>query len=119
MTQLTLMLEPGLTVRNRSLKECIATGIYQRGVVCVAGKIDASPSHLSEALSGTTRKFDVDDLERYIEQTGDTNPILYLVEKFLRDPAAQQQEALATLVDFAGKLPGMLAAAGLAAKGRK
>jgi hypothetical protein len=114
MTQLTLNLEPGITVRNRSLKECVAAGVYTRGVVAVAGKIDCSPSHLSEALSGGTRKLDVDDLERYIEVTGDLSPIHYLVSKFLRDPAAQQQEALAVLAKLAETLPGLLSAAGLA-----
>jgi hypothetical protein len=114
MTQLTLNLEPGVTVRNRSLKECVAAGIYSRGVVAVAGKLDISPSHLSEALSGGGRKLDVDDLERYIEVTGDLSPIHYLVSKFLRDPAAQQQEALAVLAKLAETLPGLLSAAGLA-----
>jgi hypothetical protein len=115
MTQLTLNLEPGITVRNRSLKECVAAGVYSRGVVAVAGKIDCSPSHLSEALSGGSRKLDVDDLERYIEATGDLAPIHYLVSKFLRDPAAQQQEALAVLAKLAETLPGLLSAAGLGA----
>lgn len=116
MTQLTLQLEPGLTVRNRTLKECVAAGIYQRGVVAVAGRIDVSPSHLSEALSGQGRKFDIDDLERYIEVTNDLTPVHYLVAKFLRDPAAQQQEALAGLVELANALPGLLAQAGLTKK---
>ena len=114
MTQLTLNLEPGLTVRNRTLKECVAAGIYSRGVVAIAGKLDCSPSHLSEALSGSGRKLDVDDLERYIESTGDLTPVHYLVAKFLRDPAIQQQEALASLADLAKTLPGLLSAAGLA-----
>jgi hypothetical protein len=112
--QMTLMFEPNLATRHRSLKDCIATGVYQRGISAVAGKIDSSPSHLSEALSGADRrKFDVDDLERYIEKTGDTSPILYLVAEFMRDPAAAQQEALARLAILADSLPGLMAAAGV------
>lgn len=117
-TQLTLSLESSVTV-HPSLKACVAAGVYQRGVVAVAGKIDASPSHLSESLSGSDRrKFDVDDLEAYIEATGDTTPIMYLVAKFLRDPAVVQQEALSRLVGLADQLPGLLEAAGLQKKGR-
>ena len=112
-SQLTLSLEPGVTI-HPSLKACVAAGIYQRGIVAVAGKIDASPSHLSEALSGNDRrKFDVDDLEAYIASTGDTTPIMYLVAKFLRDPGVQQQEALQRLVGLADQLPALLVAAGL------
>lgn len=115
MTQLTLALDPGVSV-HPSLKACIASGVYSRGIVAIAGKIDASPSHLSEALSGNDRrKFDVDDLEAYIEATGDTTPIQYLVAKFLRDPGVIQQEALTRLVGLAETLPALLAAAGLQA----
>lgn len=118
-TQLTLTLEPGATPRHRTLKDCIAQGVYQRGVVDVAGKIDASPSHLSEALSGSDRrKFDVNDFERYVQATGDTAPILYLVAKYLRDPVAAQQEAIAKLAHLAEQLPAMLSAAGLT-KGKR
>lgn len=117
-TQLTLALDPGAAV-HPTLKACIAAGVYQRGVVAVAGKLDLSPSHLSEALSGSERrKLDVDDLEDYIQKTGDTTPIMYLVAKYLRDPTIVQQEALARLVGLADQLPTLLAAAGLAKPGR-
>lgn len=112
--QLTLSLEPGIAARYRSLRECMATGVYQRGVVAVAGKIDKQPSHLSEALAGNDRrKLDVDDLEAYIERTGDTLPVLYLVAKYLQDPAVVQQEALARIASLAEQLPALLAAAGM------
>lgn len=119
--QMTLSFEPGLPARFRSLKECIAAGVYQRGVVAVAGKIDRQPSHVSEALSGSDRrKFDVDDLEQYIAATGDTQPILYMIAKYLRDPGVQQAEALAQLAEITKTLPALLAAAGVTtAKGRR
>jgi len=117
-SQLTLSLEPGVTA-HPSLKACMAAGVYQRGVTTVAGKLDLSPSHLSEALSGSERrKLDVDDLEAYIERTGDTTPIMYLVAKYLRDPGVIQHEALQRLVGLADQLPALLAAAGLAKPGR-
>jgi hypothetical protein len=112
-TQMTLALDPGVSI-HPSLKACVAAGIYSRGIVAVAGKIDASPSHLSEALSGNDRrKFDVDDLEAYIAATGDTTPIQYLAAKFLRDPAIGQAEALQRLVGIAETLPALIAQAGL------
>lgn len=111
---MTLQLEPGIASRFRSLKECVAAGVYQRGVVAVAGRVDASPSHLSEALSGADRrKFDLDTLEAYIDRCGDVTPILYLAAKYLRDTGAQQQDALAKLTALAEQLPGLLAAAGV------
>lgn len=117
--QLTLSFEPSLPVRHPSLKACIAAGIYQRGLVAIAGKIDERPSHLSEALSGTDRrKFDVDDLERYIAETGDNTPILYLVAKFLRDPDVIRQAALERIASTLDALPDLLADAGLPRKAR-
>lgn len=116
--QLTLALEPGVSA-HPTLKACVAAGIYGRGIVAIAGKIDLSPSHLSEALSGADRrKFDLDDLEAYITATGDTTPIQYLAAKFLRDPAVNQAEALQRLVGLAETLPALLAAAGLQKTGR-
>lgn len=46
--QLTLQLVPGIGARFRSLKECVACGIYQRGVTAIAGKLDRSPSYLTK-----------------------------------------------------------------------
>ena len=116
--QLTLSFEPGLAQRHRSLRDCVAACVYGKGITAVAGKIDRSPSHLSEALSGSDRrKFSVDDLEAYIEQFGDVTPVLYLVDRFLRDPATVQQEALAKQAKLADVLPGLLASVGYNGRG--
>lgn len=118
--QLTLQLEPGLAQRHRSLKECVAVGVHARGLVQVAGKIDRSPSHLSEALSGVDRrKFDVNELERYIAETGDLTPIHYLIDKFMRDPAALQLAALAKVSVLAQELAAQMAAAGIQTDARR
>lgn len=83
-TQLTLNFEPGLIDRYGSLRECVATGVYQRGLKRVAIDLDQAPSNLSVQLSEDhSRNFSVDSLERYIEKTGDKTPVLYLVERFL------------------------------------
>ncbi len=81
---MTLSFEPDVHERYRSLRECIATGIYQRGLGKVAIDLDTAPSNLSVQLSeDPSRKFSVDSFETYIEKTGDTTPTLYLVSKFM------------------------------------
>lgn len=114
--QLSLTFEQGIGQRHLTLRDCMATGVYQRGLTRVAGQIDMAPSKLSEKLAGgTERKRDIglDEFEDYIAKTGDVSPIHYLVDKYLRDPALQQQEALAKLAGLAETLPALLAAAGL------
>lgn len=114
MRQMTLSLEAGLSARYRSLVECVAAGVYQRGLGRIAAQVDVAPSHLSNQLSGGDgRKLAAETLELYIEKTGDLTPIHYLIDKFMRDPAAQQQEALAQLAKFAEALPALMQAAGL------
>lgn len=113
-TSVHLNYEPGLALRHPTLRDCMAAGVYQRGLTRVAGLIDESPSKLSEKLSGGNdrpRDVGLDQFERYIERTGDVTPIYYLADRFLRDPAQLQQEALAKLTALADVLPGLLAAA--------
>lgn len=121
-SQLSLTFELGLSARHQSLRECMATGVYSRGLGRVAGLIDMAPSKLSEKLSGgNDRKRDIgcDELETYIEKTGDVSPIYYLVDKFLRDPALTQQEAMSRLASLADTLPALMSAAGLSPPTRK
>jgi hypothetical protein len=123
--QLTLQLEPGLSARHRSLRACVAAGVYAKGLDRVAVKIDVSPSKLSEKLSGGTgdRKRDIglDEFERYLDSTDDRTPVLYLIDKYLSDPRARQVEALARVESLLADLPAALSAAGLAGftKGRR
>ncbi len=98
-SQLTLNFEPGLVERYGSLRDCVATGVYQRGLKRVAIDLDQAPSNLSVQLSDDpSRRFSVDSLETYIEKTGDKTPILYLVERFLapemENKGIKQVEAL-------------------------
>lgn len=112
--QLTLSFEPGLVEIYPSLRECIATGVYQRGLGKVAIDLDCAPSNLSVQLSAEpTRKFGVDDLERYIDKTGDTTPIYYLVEKYLHQVEAGHDAALAELGPQLAHFGALLKRAGL------
>lgn len=121
--QLSLSFDPGLADQHRSLKECVAARVYQQrgGITAVAGRLDLSPSHLSEVLSGggeRNRKFDLDELERYIEAYRDPTPILYLVAKFLPDAATAQASALQQLAAFTEQFPQIVAQLGLS-KGKR
>ncbi|EIL88564.1 hypothetical protein UU9_12473 [Rhodanobacter fulvus Jip2] len=118
MQQLSLTFEPGLAQRSRCLRDHMATRIYSRGLVDVAGKLDMSPSKMTEKLAGSdsggkSRGMTIDELETYIQRTGDISPVHYLADKYLRDPAVTQQEALAKLASLAEVIPGLMAAAGL------
>lgn len=94
--QLTLSFEPGLSDRYKSLRECIAAGVYRNGLGNTAIDLDVAPGNLSVQISDdTSRHFSVDSLERYIDKTGDTTPIYYLIERFLSDRAKDSEAEMA------------------------
>src|SRR5690242_7997933 len=89
-SQLHLDFTPGLAERHRSLKACVRQGAYSHPnpLKTIAADMDMSESELSRKLSENPedkRNLSCDDLERYIQATGDTDPIFYLVEKYLED----------------------------------
>ena len=113
--QLTLDFEAGLTDRYASLRDVVATGVYQRGLKRVAMDLDMAPSNLSVQLSeNDTRHFSVESLERYLEKTGDFTPIYYLAERFLSDKSAKKDAALADALQAFKTLQVTLKRAGLA-----
>jgi hypothetical protein len=112
--QLTLPLDESLVPAHRSLRDCVAAGVYRRGLKAVAMDLDLSPGNLSVALSDDPhRKFSVDDLEHYIQSTGDKTPIHYLIAKYMGDEGAARDQALGQVAELLQSLPSMLAAAGL------
>lgn len=115
--QLTLALDDGLAQAHRSLRDCVAAGVYRRGLKAVAADLDLSPGNLSVALSDDPhRKFGVDELEAYVRATGDKAPIYYLVAKYLGDEGAARDQALGQMAELLQALPAMLAAAGVSAQ---
>lgn len=113
--QLTLSFEPGLSERHLSLRDCVASGIYQRGLGRVAIDLNKAPGNLSVELSeDPTRNFSVDSLEIYITKSGDTTPIHYLIDKFLHDKSNKQSEAMAQLAPILAQLAPLMRQAGLA-----
>ena len=88
MQQLTINFESGLADRFATCRECVSERIYHQSKPqkIIAADMDYSPSILSRKLAQSptdNSRFTLDDLEKFIEVTGDTKPILYLVEKFL------------------------------------
>lgn len=119
--QMTFALDPTLPEIYRSARECVAAGIYKRGLGRIAAKLDVSPGNLSVALSDDpTRKFGLDEAERYTQETGDKNWIYYLVAKYLGDEAqATRDHVLSEVHEMLAALPGRLAAAGLSTGSRR
>lgn len=111
--QLTLSFEPGLSDRFTCLRECVAASIYRNGLGNSAIDLDVAPGNLSVQLSADpARHFSVDSLERHIEKSGDTTPIYYLIDKFLKDHDAKDD--LATILPMLRQLGPVLKRAGLA-----
>lgn len=112
--QLTLVFEPGLTERHLSLRDCVASGVYQRGLGRVAIDLNKAPGNLSVELSEEpSRNFSVDSLEIYIQKSGDITPIHYLIEKFLQDKANSQAHAMAQLGPILAQLAPLMRQAGI------
>ena len=88
MEQVTLNFEAGLTEAYHTCREYIAHRIHHQGrpQKSIAADRDYSPSHLSRKCAQSpddSMRMTLDDMERFIEVTGDTSPVLYLVEKYL------------------------------------
>lgn len=115
--QLTLPLDESLLV-HRSVRDVVAQGVYKRGLKTMAADLEETPGNLSVQLSDdTTRKFSVDQLEAYIQKTGDKTPIYYLVARYLGDEAAARDQAMAQVLEQLQALPALLHQVGLAGKG--
>ena len=113
--QLTLDFGPGLSERHLSLRDCIASGIYQHGLGRVAIDLNKAPGNLSVELSGdASRHFSVDSLEAYIQKTGDVMPIHYLIDKFIHDKANDKTAAYSQMAPLLAQLAPLMRKAGLA-----
>lgn len=112
--QLTLNFEPALPEKYRTLRDFLAyrVQVQPRPAKSIAADMDMSPSMLSRKLTpgdGDTQRFNVDDLENYINQTKDTTPIEYLASKYLQSDASRQARAIARVENLAAELATALA----------
>lgn len=87
--QLTLSLEPSLPDRWPTLREFVAhrLQVQSRPAKTIAAAMDLAPSTLSRKLhpsDSDTQRFNVDDLERYLQETGDAAAIIeYIAAKYM------------------------------------
>ncbi len=94
--QLTINYKSGLTDAYATCREYVQDRVHKQGrpQKSVAADMDYSPSHLSRKLAQSpddSMRFTLDDFESFMDVTGDTSPVLYLVEKYLttRDRIAE------------------------------
>jgi hypothetical protein len=103
--QMTLNFDIGLTEAYTTCREYVAARVHQVGrpQKAIAADMDYSPSTLSRKLAqgeSDSNKFTLDDLETYMQVTNDTQPVFYLVEKYLstnEDRIADLEKELAAL----------------------
>jgi hypothetical protein len=118
--QLTLDFLPGLAELHGSALACVDAQIKSSGkpLKTIAADMDLSSSELSRKLANNpndTRHFTLNDLEAYVKATGNTTPILYLVQKYCVDTEVKQRQALAALALQVPSLIALLKAAGVQA----
>lgn len=105
--QLTLNFEAGFANSYTSCREFVAARVHQQGrpQKVIAADMDYSPSDLSRKLAQNpddSRRFTLDDLERFINVTGDTSPVYYLVEKYLTNRDHEVAELKRRLAELEG-----------------
>lgn len=115
-TQLTLDFEPGLTEKYPHLLDCVRGAAYthRNPLKTIAADMDVSQSDLSRKLAGNPedpRRFSLDDLERFLDATGDMSPVYWLVAKYLQDERVKQDRALQELAKQMPTLLALIAAA--------
>jgi hypothetical protein len=113
-SQLTLNFEPGLLQRFPRWEDTFITAVYgsRKGLNDVAADCDQSPSELSKRLShvdgGEPRPLRSADILNILRSTNDFTPVYWLIEQFLKDPQAKQQEALAAIPGLVERLNAVL-----------
>jgi len=115
--QLSLDFEPGLTERYESLIGCVRACAerHQKPMKAIAADMDLSVSDLSRKLANRPddkRRFHLDDLQRFIEVTGDLTPIHWLVERYIESRDSKQNRAISELSRLMPEITALLRAAG-------
>lgn len=99
-SQMTLSFEPSLPDRFPTLRAYIAhrTPLLVKSAKVIAGDMDMSPSTLSRKLNpteGDTQRFNVDDLEAFLDSTGDAPAVIeYLAAKYMDSPEARKARVI-------------------------
>jgi hypothetical protein len=95
--QLTLNFKAGLSDCYSSCREYTQSLVHNQGrpVKNIAADMDFSPSQLGRKLAqspGDSARFTLDDLENFMQVTGDTSPIKYLIDKYLANATCKKIE---------------------------
>lgn len=96
--RLTLYINPNIATSYGSCREFVSERIHHQKVPqkAIAADMDYSPSDLSRKLAQNpddSRRFTLDDLEKFVEVTGDKTPIEYLAAKYLYSKSKEQIQA--------------------------
>jgi hypothetical protein len=113
--QMTLSFEPALAERFPTLRDYVAhrVVIHAKPAKTIAADMDMSPSTLSRKLhpaEGDTQRFNCDDLEAYIQATGDASAVIeYLAAKYLDTDEQRRARVLSRVEGMLPELAAMLA----------
>jgi uncharacterized protein YktB (UPF0637 family) len=94
--QIQINFEAGPAEAYETCREYVQSLVHQQGRLqkSIAADMDLSPSHLSRKAAQSpddSMKFTLDDLEKFIEVTGDIRPLHYLIEKFITEKRTKEQ----------------------------
>lgn len=115
-SQMTLNFEPSLPDRFPTLRSYIAhrTPLLAKSAKSIAADMDMSPSTLSRKLNpadGDTQRFNLDDLESFLDATGDAPAVIeYLAAKYMDSPEARKSRVLSKVEQLAEQLSVAMAA---------
>lgn len=113
-SQLTLNFEPSLPERWPTLRAYVAhrAQLQQKSLKVIAADMDISPSTLTRKLNpaeGDTQRMNLDDLEGYIQSTGDVDSVIeYLAAKYKDTDDARKARTLAKVESMLPELASLL-----------
>lgn len=114
MSQLTLNFEPALPERFPSLRAYVAhrASMVSKHLKVQASDMDMAPSTLSRKLNpteGDTQRFNLDDLEAWIQSTGDAGAVIeYLAAKYLDSDVDRRARAVHQTEQLLAQLTNLL-----------
>ena len=113
-SQLTFNFEPSLPERWSSLRAYLAhrAQLQNKPLKVIAADMDMSPSTLSRKMNpadGDTQRFNLDDLEGYIQSTGDVDSVIeYLAAKYKDSDEARKARVINKVESMLPELAALL-----------
>jgi hypothetical protein len=113
---MTMNFEPALAERFPTLRDYVGhrVMVHAKPAKSIAADMDMSPSLLSRKLhpaEGDTQRFNIDDLEAYLQATGDAAAVIeYLVAKYMDTDDQRRARVLSRVEGMLPELVAMLAA---------